>query len=566
MIADRPAADTMDAADAVSPPPLHPELNGTAEPGGSLLDRLSHSSVLAKMALDKFGCWQCSHPCESVVQCHDAVRCFSAVDRSMDYGGLVHRSRGCLTSVDHALMLCQTNRFSRTGRVPEQPSVQYAIHCCEGNNCNDGAFPALPELPEITDDVETSSTAGGGRQAAYYGPLVAAALGPVLVLLAVLLLLALLWRARRRHRHRLRAHPHSEAQKPMLGSSQMLDDDMIRARQAGDSTLREVLEHSMTSGSGSGLPLLIQRTLAKEITLENCVGYGRYGQVWRGVWQGEHVAVKIFYSRDEASWARETQIYNTTMLRHSNILGYLGSDMGSRNSCTQLLLVAHYHPLGSLYDFLNRQTLSLEQTLQVLISTVNGINHLHSELHGTQGKPAIAHRDIKTKNILVKNNGECAIADLGLAVTQQGGHIDLGSNLRVGTRRYMAPEVLDESLNPEVFEAFLKSDMYALGLVLWEVTRRCSSSGRAEPYWSPYQDVVTPDPGFDEMKKIVCVDQHRPAIPNHWSGHPTLVGIARLMRECWHHNALVRLSALRLKKSLVRLQGAIKSDNLKADL
>ena len=65
-------------------------------------------------------------------------------------------------------------------------------------------------------------------------------------------------------------------------------------------------------------------------------------------------------------------------------------------------------------------------------------------LPALQGKPAIAHRDIKTKNILMKNNGECAIADLGLAVTQQGGHIDLGSNLRVGTRRYMAPEVLDE--------------------------------------------------------------------------------------------------------------------------
>ena len=29
------------------------------------------------------------------------------------------------------------------------------------------------------------------------------------------------------------------------------------------------------------------------------------------------------------------------------------------------------------------------------------------------GKPAIAHRDLKSKNILVKNNGQCCIADLG---------------------------------------------------------------------------------------------------------------------------------------------------------
>lgn len=50
-------------------------------------------------------------------------------------------------------------------------------------------------------------------------------------------------------------------------------------------------------------------------------GKGRYGEVWRGVWHGESVAVKIFSSRDEQSWFRETEIYNTVLLRHDNILG-----------------------------------------------------------------------------------------------------------------------------------------------------------------------------------------------------------------------------------------------------
>lgn len=52
-------------------------------------------------------------------------------------------------------------------------------------------------------------------------------------------------------------------------------------------------------------------------------GKGRYGEVWRGQWQGENVAVKIFSSRDEKSWFRETEIYNTVLLRHENILGEL---------------------------------------------------------------------------------------------------------------------------------------------------------------------------------------------------------------------------------------------------
>jgi len=55
--------------------------------------------------------------------------------------------------------------------------------------------------------------------------------------------------------------------------------------------------------------------------LSSLPGKGRYGEVWRGQWQGENVAVKIFSSRDEKSWFRETEIYNTVLLRHENILG-----------------------------------------------------------------------------------------------------------------------------------------------------------------------------------------------------------------------------------------------------
>ena len=46
----------------------------------------------------------------------------------------------------------------------------------------------------------------------------------------------------------------------------------------------------------------------------------RYGEVWRGIWNGESIAVKIFFSRDEASWIRETEIYSTTLLRYRLIL------------------------------------------------------------------------------------------------------------------------------------------------------------------------------------------------------------------------------------------------------
>lgn len=42
----------------------------------------------------------------------------------------------------------------------------------------------------------------------------------------------------------------------------------------------------------------------------------------------------------------------------------------------------------------------------------------------------------------------------------------------------MAPEVLDDSINMKHFESFKRADIYAMGLVFWEIARRCSIGGR----------------------------------------------------------------------------------------
>ena len=42
----------------------------------------------------------------------------------------------------------------------------------------------------------------------------------------------------------------------------------------------------------------------------------------------------------------------------------------------------------------------------------------------------------------------------------------------------MAPEVLDETINMKQFESFKCADIYALGLVYWEIARRCNTGGK----------------------------------------------------------------------------------------
>lgn len=246
-----------------------------------------------------------------------------------------------------------------------------------------------------------------------------------------------------------------------------------------------------SSGSGAGQPYLTQRSIAHDIELIEVVGRGFFGVVWRGEYKGEPVAVKIFSPMAEPSWEREAEIYQTTMLRHKNILGFIATDKRHDAAMAGYWLVTDFYPMGSLYDFLRENSMSMPDAVRMAFSIANGLSHLHVEIFGTQGKPAIAHRDLKSKNILVKNDGTCCIADLGMAVRYNSntGIVDVPTNTRVGTRRYLAPEILENRLNLMDFEAVKATDIYALGLVLWEILRRAclvhpSATNNVDPNFS----------------------------------------------------------------------------------
>ncbi|XP_032441195.1 bone morphogenetic protein receptor type-1A-like isoform X1 [Xiphophorus hellerii] len=323
----------------------------------------------------------------------------------------------------------------------------------------------------------------------------------------------------------------------------------------GGESLKDLIHQSQSSGSGSGLPLLVQRTIAKQIQMVRQIGKGRYGEVWLGRWRGEKVAVKVFFTREEASWFRETEIYQTVLMRHENILGFIAADIKGSGAFTQLFLITDYHENGSLYDFLKVNTLDAAALLRLAYSAACGLCHLHTEIYGTQGKPAIAHRDLKSKNILVKKNGTCCIADLGLAVkfNSDTSEVDVPLSSRVGTRRYMAPEVLDDSLNKNHFQAYIMADMYSYGLVVWEMSRRCVTGGMVEDYQLPYFNMVTSEPSYEDMLEVVCVKGLRPSVSNRWNSDECLRAMLKLMSECWAHNPASRLTILRVKKTLAKM-------------
>ncbi|XP_035286219.1 TGF-beta receptor type-1-like [Anguilla anguilla] len=420
---------------------------------------------------------------------------------------------------------------------PDRPFV-----CAASTKDNTGIYPLCCDTDFCNKDPDLSDFIVPTPRPPPMGAVVlAAAIAvPVCALCVVLVLVFCVCHSRAVIHHRVPSEEDPSLDHPFL---------------ADGTTLKDLIYDMTTSGSGSGLPLLVQRTIARTIILQESIGKGRFGEVWRGRWRGEEVAVKIFSSREERSWFREAEIYQTVMLRHENILGFIAADNKDNGTWTQLWLVSDYHEHGSLFDYLNRYTVTVEGMIKLSLSTASGLAHLHMEIVGTQGKPAIAHRDLKSKNILVKKNGTCCIADLGLAVRHDSATdtIDIAPNHRVGTKRYMAPEVLDDSINMKHFESFKRADIYAMGLVFWEIARRCSIGGIHEDYQLPYYDLVQSDPSVEEMRKVVCDQKLRPNIPNRWQSCEALRVMAKIMRECWYANGAARLTALRIKKSLSQL-------------
>merc|ERR1711936_27947 len=460
--------------------------------------------------------------------------CFSAVEEVLDPETdllVPERTYGCLPADEQGLLQCKGHL------VPHfQPR---SIACCsDADLCNKELAPIYEARPETTPATLDPSV--------YH----VALLVSLTICLVVFILLVTFAYLRYKHREDRRQR-------------YMAESEASRASELGGpgaSTLSELIDQS--SGSGSGLPLLVQRTIAKQIHMVNSVGKGRYGEVWLARWRGEMVAVKVFFTTEEASWFRETEIYQTVLMRHDNILGFIAADIKGTGGWTQMLLITDYRERGSLHDYLSVNLLDHEASIKLALTAAQGISHLHTEIFGTKGKPAMAHRDIKTKNILVKRDGTCAIADFGLAVRfdSETSEIDIAPNTRVGTRRYMAPEVLDESLNKSSFESFKAADMYAFGLVLWEITRRTLTGDKVaqcDDYQLPYYECVPSDPSFDDMYQVVCVKGIRPEISSRWNSTELLRSFYKLMSECWHQDSSVRLTALRVKKSLSRLESDI---------
>ncbi|RTG85334.1 uncharacterized protein DC041_0002610 [Schistosoma bovis] len=276
--------------------------------------------------------------------------------------------------------------------------------------------------------------------------------------------------------------------------------------------------------------------------------HGRFGQVWLGRFSSPDdqndfnlnssqlslnknkkeidVAIKVFTSNEKRSWETEVALFNVPGLEHINILQYYGADQVIVDNSIgedklEYWLVTEYHPLGSVYDYLHAYDIQWIDLLKICTGIAQGLAHLHMEIPNLS-KPSIAHRDLNSRNVLLKSDLTACIADFGLAIRFEAGQCMRDAHLQLGTRRYMAPEVLDGAIQFSK-DAFLRIDIYAMGLVFWELMMRCccGSSKNATihitSYLAPYEIELGPQPSMEALQRWVAHAKQRPKFNPQWA-------------------------------------------------
>ncbi|XP_013014595.1 anti-Muellerian hormone type-2 receptor isoform X3 [Cavia porcellus] len=149
---------------------------------------------------------------------------------------------------------------------------------------------------------------------------------------------------------------------------------------------------------------------------------GGHAVVWAGQLQGELVAIKAFPPRAVAQFRSEKAMYELPGLQHDHIVRFITAGQGGPGPLPPgPLLVLELYPKGSLCHYLTQHTNDWESSLRMALSLAKGLAFLHEERwqHG-QYKPGIAHRDLSSQNVLIREDRSCVIGDLGLALALPG--------------------------------------------------------------------------------------------------------------------------------------------------
>jgi protein kinase-like protein len=186
------------------------------------------------------------------------------------------------------------------------------------------------------------------------------------------------------------------------------------------------------------------------------LGRGGMGEVYRAddLKLGQPVALKFlpeFLATDAVARERfYSEVRLARQVSHPNVCRvYDLADIEGRH-CLSMEYVDG-EDLSSLLKRIGR--LPQDKALEIARQLCAGLAAAHDR--------GVLHRDLKPSNVMIDGRGRVRITDFGLAIVSGAGAADGETS---GTPAYMAPEQLEGK------SATVQSDLYALGLVLYEIS------------------------------------------------------------------------------------------------
>ncbi|XP_043953942.1 mitogen-activated protein kinase kinase kinase 11 [Gambusia affinis] len=272
----------------------------------------------------------------------------------------------------------------------------------------------------------------------------------------------------------------------------------------------------------------------RELSLEEVIGVGGFGKVYRGTWRGELVAVKAARQDPDEDISVTAQnvkqeAHLFAMLTHQNIIALKGVCLQEPNLC----LIMEYASGGPLSRALAGRRIPPHVLVNWAVQIARGMVYLHNE-----AIVPVIHRDLKSNNILLAQpiENEC-MEGLTLKITDFGLAREWHKTTKMstaGTYAWMAPEVIKSS-------TFSKgSDVWSYGVLLWELL-----TGEA-----PYK-------GIDGLAVAYGVAVNKLTLPI-----PSTCPepFAQLMSECWDQDPHRRPDFGSILAQLTALEQQVKEE------
>uniref|UniRef100_A0A1I7V535 Tyrosine-protein kinase n=1 Tax=Caenorhabditis tropicalis TaxID=1561998 RepID=A0A1I7V535_9PELO len=200
------------------------------------------------------------------------------------------------------------------------------------------------------------------------------------------------------------------------------------------------------------------------ITLENALGRGSFGEVFKAFYQAKEATEPIVVAAKRLIGdAKRPQLQDfcneasvmAVLDHHSHIV----SLYGFASLQMPLMLIMELVPGGDLKKYLKTTpSIPNKQILLFALDIASGMCHLASK--------KVIHRDLAARNCLITEELRVKISDFGLSVNETEITV---KNLRKAPIRWLAPETLFKGIFNE------KTDVWAYGVLLTELMTRCAN-------------------------------------------------------------------------------------------